>query len=390
MTAAVGFGCYSEEICFTKSNESLLPNNPYIYKSGGYDGQFYFYIAAGYFQTKSIDLDSRPFRLSRIGFPLLSAPASFFGPEFLVFFMSFILLIFHLISVLSFYRLLNITVTAEDDPDRSSVIAGTLLYSVNPLSLASFLLTVSDGLALSLAVISVTLYIEASRRKVKYLYILSWFIISYSLLTKETMLAVPAGFLLLYFLQIIFIKNRKNKVYALKQSVFWFSVLIPLFIWWKIIDFSPFLAAERGGFPFSGVIEYLKNSDALFSGRSFLVLLLIIYLALIADFLINLFDKFFKRHSFVIYSEDPLTMENRNSLLIAMTGIIAADVFLISSATSHEYWSNFLNIARIYTSGILPLIFLATVAYKGKIRKWIMHSLGIIFLLFLVSIIKTI
>ena len=41
-----GFGCIPNQVCFARLNARTVPPRAVIYETGGYDGQFFYYIAA--------------------------------------------------------------------------------------------------------------------------------------------------------------------------------------------------------------------------------------------------------------------------------------------------------------------------------------------------------
>ncbi len=379
ITATVGFGCYSPELCFSEQNKSIMPEDSLVYTSGGYDGQFYYYISAGWLYGVNVSLDSDAFRLSRIGYPLILAPAWFFGPEALVIWMSVSLLLGHLISVVTLRRFLD-----RSEARNKQVVLW--LYSLNPFTLQSFLLNVSDGLALSAAVTVLSLYFTGQKSDVDSRNPVSgpgyfnnvcrfcnlsalWFLVSWMLLVKETFLAVPAAFTAACLIQILFSESR-SRISLIRRAFWWMSTSFPLLIWWEYTGFSPFLAAERGGFPFSGFLKYLTEPDALFSGRGVLSVLLP-----------------FMGITFFFYLWKQIRKKHRPDWLLSngLILILGADLLLVSAATEHEYWANYANAVRLFTPGILSLLLLPAAAGYGQ---WLLYITGSLFAVHNIWILK--
>lgn len=341
-SAIVGFGCFNNNYCFAASNRAVLPSGAIVYKTGGYDGQFYYYIAADIFSGHKSIVDSSQFRWSRIGYPLLAGWAFLFGKGALVWSMTGTLLIFHLLALYVIFFYQRFLLRQGDIQERD--LWPLYFLAFNPFSLLSFLLDTSDGLALNMGVMGIIFYQLFSHKESKNRIIflgLSFFTISFSLLCKETLLVIPLGAFCGTILN--FSAGRKKKIIAL---LYWVLVLVPLASWWYINDFSPLMAARRGTLPFQGLLGYLKDSDAIYSARSLLVLLLPFLIVTGVSAIYYYFRSENKRKEY--------------SLGIIHFGLmIIGSIILISFATSVEYWSNFANIGRLFTPVVLALLFLA-------------------------------
>ncbi len=233
----------------------------------------------------------------------------------------------------------------ESAAETKRIFLAVLLYGLNPLTLLSFLLNVSDGLALDLAVAGlVFLYGAGERERMRPRFLLlqgaaAWSLLAFSLLTKETLLAVIGG----AFLATAVRSLRSGRV-RWGELLFRGSPLLPLLLWWRAVGFTPGQAARRGGLPFQGVVEYLLQGDALLSGRSFLVLLLVLYMVLFVRFV-------------VFFRSESAERREPHSLSAALpAGVLLLNVILVSFATGDEYWGNFANIARLYTPGLLSVV----------------------------------
>lgn len=291
LNGAVRFGCLNHEICYARENKSILPDHPVVYRTGGYDGQFYYYAAYRIAGEHTV-LDSDAFRMARIGFPLLLSPFTAAGPGAVVVAMAVIPFLFHLLAV-------------------SALERGKFLFAVNPFSLLSASLMLSDGLAFSLAVVA----LHAMRRD---RVLPAFAAASAACLCKETALVLPAAAGILF---LVSPPRRRSAYLAAALGA------VPLFLWWGISGFSPLFAVTRGAG--SGLLEYLQSPDAIFSGRGILA----VFLAVITvKGLLSL------RHGVTLYGI---------SFLAAATAALLA---------SSEYWDNYANIARLFFPAVLGML----------------------------------
>ncbi|MCP5481701.1 MAG: hypothetical protein H7A21_09725 [Spirochaetales bacterium] len=322
-SALVGFGCLPHGVCFARDNLAVMPADSLVYESGGYDGQFFYYMAASIAGGGETHLDEPRFRRARIGYSLAAAPAFLLGPWALVFAMSFWPLALH------FGILAMLVVFFNRTPGfNRERLAALALVALNPFSLRSFVLNVADGFALSLSLAAVLVFMEGRQSQTRRACLVAALLIL-ALLSKETMLAAP--FLLCVEL---FFERRTRSVGA------WaLALLIPgiaVVLWWAWIGFSPWLAAGRGTVPFAGLVEYLQEPDAFLSGRGLLVPLLFFYfvcgLALCGRAIVSRERALFGP-----------------GLALVLIGLV------ISTGTADEYWGNFANIMRMFTPGVLAL-----------------------------------
>ena len=356
-TAPVGFGCYSDEVCFSRENADLLPGRVLVFDSGGYDGQFYYAIAAGLFSGESFRVDSLPFRLSRIGYPLLSGPAyPILGPEGLVLALYLIPVFFHIFATLVLAGYLS----RFSDSILPGKWEATLLFLFNPFSWESSLLTVSDGLGLSLAVLFLGFYpglapagSERNRSEDSlfpesrfWRTFLSFVFLSLALLTKETFLAIP----LALGGRALFRLAHRREFGAFQELLFAALSIFPLLVWWDLVGFSPFLAAHRGGLPGAGILAYLGSPDTLLSGRTFLLILFFLLLAMGGRLL-----------------REGLAGKGHREVFMAL--VLVAVAFLVSFATNDEYWANFANIMRLYTPAIVGMIWFVARGKDSSTRR---------------------
>ncbi len=359
VTSLIAFGCLRKPICFADANKSVMPVHPYAFLSGGYDGQFYYYIAASLYSDQSVKVDSIPFRYARIGYPLVTGWVyPFLGSGGLVWSMILIPFLFHLFTVASLFK-------------KTKLYFPSLLYGVNPISLESFLLTVSDGVALDLAVLALLSSIasndnaiqespDSSKRRFFHTYLpagLSCLLLSYSLLTKETMLAFPLAMIASFAVRVagFYLLRRTGQWNAIRSNyipaVIAFFSLIPLILWWHIVGFSPLNASRRGSIPFSGLMETIQQDGLHFSASSLLMVLIGAFSLILLRHIIRAYMKARKGEGGV--SRD---FKQQPNDIYFWTLLI--DLCLVSFASAREYWANFANMVRLFTPGIFPAIYL--------------------------------
>lgn len=298
LSGGIRFGCLTAEICYAKSNEAILPADAPVYKTGGYDGQFYYY-AAYRIAGADVVLDSDSFRMARIGFPLLLSPFTHLGPIAVTLAMCLIPFLVHCCALVMLSR-------------------GRMLFALNPFSVLSASLFLADGLAFSFAAIAFALQFQRdSDSQARRLAVLLF--TAAACLCKETALALPLASLLLYAQQ-----RRPVLLYCALGSA-------PLLLWWFFAGFSPLGAAVRGTHE-NGLLLYLAAPDSVFSGRG----LLILYAgALLAALLLGL-------------------IQNGATGFTWLAGLSIAG----AAAASPEYWNNFANVARLFFPSVLGLLFL--------------------------------
>lgn len=341
VSSLIGFGCHSS-VCWARENRSLMPDGALVYRTGGYDGQFYYFIAAGLARGELPALDAPALRLSRIGYPLLLLPAASIGPGALLGWMLLLPWLVHLFALFALYRFLSDVPGGVSGGLYASSVASVSLwparaalaiFALNPLSLFSAGLALADGLALSLGLLGTIQLLRArsagTMRRTLARTLTAGLLVALACLTKETMLALPLGF------GVAAVLRRQGRAVA-----FWCAVLVPVALYWYAIRYSPLTAAGRGGLPFAGYIEFLETGAGLAGGRGLLALLLPLYI-LLGLLLAGLARSHRNRGGAV----DPL----------ALAGVLGVSTLLISFATADEYWANFANISRFFLPGLLPL-----------------------------------
>lgn len=316
LAGGIRFGCLADGPCYAEANRAILPPHAPVYKSGGYDGQFYYYIANRIFLGASIQLDSEPFRWARIAYPVICGAAVLISPMALVWSMALIPLFAHLCAIWSL---------------RAFPRAGWVM-ALNPFSILAANLFLADGLALSLAVLGITRVLDGDANRNRQA--VGWILIAIACLCKETMLAFPIAFILV---------NLRNP-----GSFFALASMLPVMTWWWYTGFSPLAAAERG--IASGFLSYIGHPDAIFSGRG----LLFPYIAIV---------------TVLAWVSGP-GPDRKIGLLLLLAGTVPP---LLASA---EYWDNFANIARLF----IPVTIGAIVCSFWSNRwSWILSAYSLVF-----------
>ena len=369
----IGFGCIPDQVCFAGLNTSALPPNAPVFPTGGYDGQFYYYVAAwlyGDFEITSLDeidtvsrpahtivVDSLGFRLPRIGFPLLTGWLYWFGPVALALGMPALLLLSHLIASWVLFSMRR---------------RAGWLFGLNPVSLLSFGLNLAEPMALSLGALSVVLLLARSLDRTnpvgqrfcgpRMRLLCGLVFLLLAILSKETLflvgMAIGMGFLVSWFRSLRMQQSglgpkdidsppnmpdlwgRMRKGLWRKSLRILGLVVVGLlgFGWYWYADF--FGGDGAGGkvqVPFAGVLQFIESRPRLISGRG----LLVIGLAWIASYC-----------GFIGFR----ILRKRSGWLdrIVLPGLVL-NLALISMASADEYWLNFANIARLFAPSMILL-----------------------------------
>jgi hypothetical protein len=301
----------------------VLPAAAVVFRTGGYDGQFFYYLAAELGGHGRAKVDSDEFRRARIGFPLMAAP--FFralGGRSKAWVLPALLLALHLSSV---------WLSAPLKPESRLALWS---FALNPFSLLSFLLCTADGAALSLATVGGLVLLSGSpgRR------IGGAILVAGALLTKETLVVIPCALSLAAVLDIRSPIRGRLVTIALAAAT-----SVPMLIWWQEIGFSLGLAAARGGFPMSGLVAYLPHADL---QRFVIVVIVAMSLA-----------------SGLSVLRDPA----RRVASLILLGTVA----LVSAATAGEYWGTFANIGRLVTPMAAAPLFAEGRQPGGGFRKFL-------------------
>jgi hypothetical protein len=303
-SALIGFGCRTSSSCWSALNDKSLPQHAVVYRTGGYDGQYFYYLGRELYGGPAATLDSPPFRRARPGLSVMAGPLLATGDVGRVYGIPSTLLGLHLLSVWVFSRL------------RPEQRWSVWIFAVNPFSVMSFLLCTADGAALSLGVMGALLFRPDKGTPTLAGRGLGSLLLACAMLTKETAIVIAASVGAAHLLD-----TKESVRERLGLSVLAGATALPMFVWWHHVGFSLGLAAEHGTFPFAGVVSYLPAVD-LTRGA----LALILALSLLAGAALA------------------LKPESRAAGLVVL-GTAA----LVSTATAHEYWAAAANIGRLFT-----------------------------------------
>ena len=369
----IGFGCIVDDVCFSGLNSSVIPEGAPVFSTGGYDGQFYYYVAAAIYSDYTLvslselkDLktnsdvlvvDSMGFRLPRIGFPLVTGWLFGLGSRALMLGMPLLLLLVHLCASSMLF---------------SARPRAGWLFALNPVSLLSFGLNLAEPLALSASLVAILLLLQKGsgrisgqsgmmRKSPLLVYGASAFLLILGFLSKETMfivgLAFGAGLSVAAFTKIFRAigsgKSGAAKIGSILERDFsvvlrW-PVIVALllsgtiaFAWYLWAGFfSGDGAGGKMNIPFSGVLDFIQTRPALISGRG-LLLPGILWLTILA---LLLFIRCWKGKG--------SWMEQR----FVLPGLWL-NLALISMASAQEYWLTFANIVRLFAPAMVFLAFL--------------------------------
>lgn len=334
LDAVIGFGCLPGQLdCPVKSNAVLMPASAQVYQTGGYDGQFYYFVAATIYNKGQPVLDDTALRMSRIGFPLLTGWAfELGGPSALIVAMLAVPIAVHICVVYLCWFTQR----------RRGAGLLMLLWVLQPIWLLSLGLGLADGLALDLAMLALlSFYLKRKSRW----FTIAWMpLLALAILTKETMLCVWPVFVAL----ILFARDKTWPV-RLGQILLAMVPLYALFFWWHQIDYEPGSTIAHGGWPLQGYFNYWQAPDALWSGRGLLALAYALLLCGVPWALVILVKELI--HFWPVLPGQVV----RQRVVLALCWVMATS--LIAMATADEYWSNFANIVRLFApAGLLVVL----------------------------------
>ncbi len=346
-SAWIGFGCAPAGPCFARRNQTLLPEKSVVFLSGGYDGQFYFYLAGELGGGGGAELDSDAFRRSRILLPMLLAPAYRLGGG------ASLLYAFPLSCLLASAFLLWAALR-HVPASRQSLLASCAVI-LSPIATLSIQLSLADLLALCLGAAAAIYFFRSVAAGQDRQFWLQWAaalaLATAAAFAKETALAAslaagPAA--------LIAGANSGRRQLLLAMA----STLLPLFalsVWWNQTGFSLAMAAERGDLPGGGLMAFWSNPDAIFSGRTIHA----IWICLLMIWI-------------------PIAMWRWRPPMIGGVEASAADLFrrsyvvgcaaaalALSLRATNEYWDAYANLARLFLPAYLPLPALAILSPAG-------------------------
>lgn len=332
---------------FYEINPNLVDSNFVIYKSGGYDGQFFYLLAKDLFVSSDWDLivDSYHFRFHRLGLSLLAGSISnLVGFSYYPMVTLAILFSTFLISVFCLYSLL---------PESQKWYV--IFYLFSPFSLNANLLLVADSLFVSFGIIAFYFF----KNKKDFLAIFFFFMM---VITRE--LGV------LFLIPIIFKALEEKKwgqmfAYSIPGFAFLCLVIFGLIHPPNHLGTNPLGFKDMTDFPLFGFFKsFQENGSFQFKPKEFPKILFFISLISITVVSVQSLKNNFSKNINVLVS-------------------IFGSLFVILIA-EQGYWRSFDNLSRMFTL-ILPFSLLLENTFKNLFLRFF---LGISFSLFVFLMIR--
>lgn len=332
---------------FYEINPNLVDSHFVIYKSGGYDGQFFYLLAKDLFVSSDWDLivDSYFFRFHRLGLSLLTgAISNLVGFSYYPIITLFILFSTFLISVFCLYSLL---------PKSKKWYVTFYLFS--PFSLNANLLLVADSLFVSFGIIAFYFF----KNKKDFLAVFFFFMM---VITRE----LGVLFLIPIVYKALVEKRWKQMfIYSIPGFAFLCLVMIGLIHPPNHLGTNPLGFRDMTDFPLFGFFKSFQESGSFqFKLKEFPKILFFISLI-----------------SITIASAQ--TLKNNFPEDINILVPIFGSLFVILIA-EQGYWRSFDNLSRMFTL-ILPFSLLLEDTLKNLFLRFF---LGISFSLFVFLIIR--
>jgi hypothetical protein len=344
---------------FAELNPWMTDPGFVIFKEGGYDGQFFYFLAKSLFSDQKWDLivDSYSFRFHRIGFTLLvGIPSFFFGFTYYPFIALIVSFSLFLVSAICLYHML---------PKEKNYL--TLFYLFSPYSLNSHLLLVADGVFTSLALISVYLIQRKSN---------AWLIM---LILTLTVFTREFG---IFLILPLFVSSILKKDFKMGGLYFVPLLLFSFFLYEtrnhmpNHLGTNPLGFKDMLDFPLFGFVKsFFDNGMFHLSGKESIKLLLFAQFILLTSFVAI----YFWRYSNL--ARALLTNQNNMSLyflpVLAGLGVI----FLAEEG----YWRSFDNLSRMFTFSV-PFLLLINGQKESKILNIFQYSSILLFLFLILRI----
>lgn len=316
---------------FAHLNPSYIPSGFVILDEGGYDGQFFFFLAKYFYNFGDLNfpiLDSFFFRFHRLGLSwIVGSFGSIFGWQYYPHIALILLLSFHILSSLTLYSLLT---------EELKYLFYYYLFS--PFSILSTTLLVSDSLMVSFCIISLAFFMFG---KNFFHLIAASLYMFFALLIKEAAIFTFAP-LILFFL---FKKNYRMLAYSIPPLlIYLLFYFISQNISFPHLGTYPLQFKDMVDFPLFGFIKSFEGYDP-FNWKHWIqnfgkVFLFIIYALLIFN-LFNLFRSFKQRNW---------------KLATLLTPLLP--ILLLITISEQGYWRNFDNLARMFSLTI-PIVIIA-------------------------------
>ncbi len=322
---------------FAELNPGLIEKGFTIYNDGGYDGQFFYLISKSLFtegfQSFPI-LDSFFLRFNRIGLSVLSGFLAFlFGFKFYPIITLIILISLHIYSFILLRKIL--------DPEIKYL---SYFYLFSPFSLNSILLLVSDSLFASLSVICIYVfkrYVYSSDNsslpsKISIdKYILTFLIITFTCMVKESGIIIIGTLLLLSFYN----KNFKTSLILLLSI----GAYLAITLLFKLLPnvhsgTNPLGFADLVDYPLFGFFKSIQIQS-------------------MKD-LKSIFREMAKFPIFIFYFLLILNLRNIRNFRDLIFYIPILFILFTAGVGEVGYWLSFDNISRMFTISIPWIVFL--------------------------------
>lgn len=334
---------------FYEINPNLVDSKFVIYRSGGYDGQFFYLLAKDLFAESNWDLivDSFYFRYHRIGLSFTTGILSLlFGSEHYPILTLILLFTTFLFSVYCLYELL---------PKHSKWLA--LFYIFSPYSLNANLLLVADSFFVSLAIIAYYFYSKEN-------HLFSFLFFLFTVFTREL------GILFLAPIVFEFLRTKHWKLGFVYSTP---GILFIGFMFYGWVSTPNHLGTNPLGFrdmtdyPLFGFVKsFLENGSFQFKWKEAPKLLFLLSFIAMVGVSISSIRKSFLKDLEVLLP-------------------ILGSLFVIAIA-EQGYWRSFDNLSRMFTL-ILPFSLLLKEGQKNLGFKIFLGSSLLLFFFLLIRIV---
>lgn len=300
---------------------------------GGYDGQFYYYVAMDPFMNKGYFKNA--YRQQRILYPL-TARLFAFGKESLLPYTLYIVNLWAL--AIGMYFLILILKQYSVNPMWS------LFYGLSPSSIMTIQYDLPSPLSIALIIAAIYFYINRNL-------ILTVVFMALSFLTREDSIVV--------FIPLLIWDYQCKRQF--KRIVLLMSCLIPFFLWQlfvtaKLGNAPMTTSAEAISFiPFSGVIGYIKTiefHDIKQIGRQLSTLVVFSYFAILS----------------IIIARKSLSLRHLFYYVVAAYCLLA--VFTVPSQ-----WDNYNGLLRMFY-GLFPFLILSFCLERDRLLKGVVYFMG--------------
>ncbi|MCB1174435.1 MAG: hypothetical protein KDK39_12765 [Leptospiraceae bacterium] len=334
-SSLIGFGCLAQGPCLATANRAGLPHSAIVFQTGGYDGQFFYYMANQLANRHAARLDDPVLRWSRPGWPVLLAPfARWGGPQGLLVAMISLPILLHF-GLLWF---LLATIPKHAGLPNADFYLLLALYALHPVFWLGSQLATADGIATDLMLVAIIVVWQSSARRSQRLgpsgpalgYLTGLLLASLAVLTKES----AALYLALFFTLPGLMLRQRLILAGLPAMV--------LISWWAWIGFTPLgQAALHATGPGESLWAWLAGSSGLFTGTALSLLWVAVFGLLLCTLSIQSWQ----------------AQQGFPGLWIGILILLGGSLFLLLMA-GPEYYQNYANLARIASplAGILFLL----------------------------------